>query len=83
MRKNDANPRSIERNREQHTAHPTNLAPILKTKVASISNEPTSQEVQVRELAFHLYEERGRRDGHALEDWLEAEAIILSGKQAA
>ena len=79
MRKNDdANPRSIEHNREQSTAEsqPTNLAPILRPKVPSTSDEPSPQEVQVRDLAFHLYEERGCRDGQALEDWLEAETII-------
>jgi hypothetical protein len=26
--------------------------------------------------AYELYEQRGRIDGHALEDWLKAEAII-------
>ena len=40
-------------------------------KVTSIQIE------QIRELAFRLYEERGHRDGHDVEDWLEAEAIIL------
>ena len=26
--------------------------------------------------AYELYEQRGRADGHALEDWLHAEAIV-------
>ena len=26
--------------------------------------------------AYELYEQRGRLDGHAMEDWLKAEAII-------
>ena len=26
--------------------------------------------------AYELYEQRGRIDGHALEDWLKAEAIV-------
>ncbi len=26
--------------------------------------------------AYELYEQRGRMDGHAMEDWLKAEAII-------
>jgi hypothetical protein len=30
----------------------------------------------IRELAYRLYEERGRLDGRDLEDWLEAEAIL-------
>ena len=27
----------------------------------------------IRELAYRLWEARGRRDGHAIDDWLEAE----------
>ena len=33
----------------------------------------------IRELAYRLWEERGRTDGHAQDDWLEAERQILSG----
>ena len=29
-----------------------------------------------RELAFQLYEARGREDGHDVEDWLQAEAAL-------
>lgn len=29
-------------------------------------------------LAFHLYEQRGRQDGHDVEDWLKAEQRILA-----
>ena len=32
---------------------------------------PTHNEIA--QLAFHLYESRGRQDGHDLEDWLHAE----------
>ena len=31
----------------------------------------------VRERAYQFYEERGREDGHDLDDWLRAEAEIL------
>lgn len=31
--------------------------------------------------AYELYEQRGRIDGHALEDWLKAEAIINGGTE--
>ena len=84
MRKTD-NPRLIERN-QAHTvagAQPTNPVPILKANVVSIPNETDSKEALVRELAFHLYEERGCREGHDVEDWLEAEAIVRNGKQTA
>lgn len=29
--------------------------------------------------AYELYEQRGRREGHALEDWLKAEALVNGG----
>lgn len=35
-------------------------------------------EAQVRQLAYLLYEQRGREDGHAVEDWIEAEATLRS-----
>lgn len=35
-------------------------------------------EEQIRIRAFELYEERGREDGHDLEDWLRAEAEVAS-----
>lgn len=37
-------------------------------------------EQRIRVRAYELYEKRGRRDGHALDDWLEAEAE-LTGRE--
>jgi hypothetical protein len=36
--------------------------------------EPTEEEIAAR--AHQLYEQRGRVDGHAMEDWLAAESEI-------
>jgi Protein of unknown function (DUF2934) len=33
-------------------------------------------EEQIRHRAHHLYEERGYKDGHAVEDWLRAEREV-------
>lgn len=30
----------------------------------------------IRKKAYELYEKRGRKSGHAMEDWLEAERIM-------
>ena len=38
-------------------------------------------EERIRRRAYELYEERGREEGHALDDWLQAEAEI-TGKAA-
>jgi len=37
-------------------------------------------EYQIRRRAYELYEERGREDGHELEDWLHAEEEIREKK---
>ena len=31
---------------------------------------------RIAEVAYELYEQRGREDGHDLEDWVKAEAIV-------
>jgi hypothetical protein len=33
---------------------------------------------RISERAYALYEEHGRKDGHALEDWLAAEQHVLN-----
>jgi len=40
-------------------------------------------EEYIRERAYQLYEERGRQDGHDMEDWLQAEAEIFGRKSIA
>ena len=34
-------------------------------------------ESRIRNRAYQLYEERGKGDGYALDDWLEAKAEVL------
>ena len=52
------------------------------------SQEPTSTNqpdehaqqfhARISERAYSLYEEHGREDGHALDDWLEAERQVIN-----
>jgi len=52
--------------------------------LASKSDEPTVLipiEQQIQQRAYELYEERGRPDGHDVDDWLQAESEI-KGTQA-
>jgi len=37
-------------------------------------------EERIRLRAYELYEQRGGRDGHAVEDWLQAEAELTARK---
>lgn len=48
-------------------------------------NTPIELTAEIRRRAYELYEQRGRADGHMLEDWMQAEAEVLDpeGKPAA
>lgn len=35
---------------------------------------------KIQNRAFELYEQRGREDGHDLEDWLQAESELVQPK---
>jgi Protein of unknown function (DUF2934) len=41
------------------------------------------QDDVVRCRAYELYEQRGRADGHELDDWVEAEREVLSASEIA
>jgi Protein of unknown function (DUF2934) len=43
-------------------------------------NEPQKLEDQIRVRAYELYEDRGREDGHELEDWYRAKEEITIKK---
>jgi len=49
----------------------------LPRKPKSVSNA----EEKIRLRAYELYERRGRIDGHALDDWLQAETEVLGAKK--
>jgi hypothetical protein len=44
-----------------------------------MKSEPELQE-QIRHRAYELYEQRGRDDGHELDDWLQAESELTKPK---
>ncbi len=47
-----------------------------KKQPAIVKNELESLEPQIRLRAYELYEARSRKDGHDLDDWLQAEAEL-------
>ena len=54
-----------------------------KKQPADVVTDPNVEE-GIRRHAYELYEERGREDGHDMEDWLRAEAEITQmGAKAA
>jgi len=45
------------------------------------ATQATDLTEQIRRLAYSLYEQRGREDGFAEQDWLHAEAEILKANR--
>src|SRR5205807_10609261 len=54
-----------------------------KKPPATVASDPQGLEHQIRQRAQELYEERGREDGHELDDWLRAEEEITGKKTRA
>ena len=47
------------------------------------TSDPQGLEQKIRQRALALYEQRGREDGHDLDDWLQAEKEITGRKARA
>ena len=70
--------------KSQSVVRPTQRA--MRNPVESQSNEHTDTDqpdgqarnfhARISKRAYALYEEHGREDGHALDDWLEAERQV-------
>ena len=46
-----------------------------KKRPANVVTDPNLEQ-EIRRRAYALYEERGREDGHDIDDWLRAEAEL-------
>jgi DUF2934 family protein len=53
------------------SSNPTPIKPTTRQK-------PAQYEDEIRRRAYELYEQRGRVDGYELDDWLQAEAEVMS-----
>lgn len=56
------------------------LATWRKTLSRQLDAGSDELEERIRVRAYQLYEQRGKRDGHALDDWLQAEAELTERK---
>jgi len=56
--------------------------PNLPTETRA-TESPVDIQEQVRRRAFDLYEQRGREDGHDLDDWLQAESELVQKRTKA
>ncbi len=57
------------------------ILPHPEAATATQTSVPTGElETKIRGRAYDIYEQRGRGDGRALEDWLRAESQVLGKK---
>ena len=68
-----APPPSTSRSKRKSTAAKPALA---LPSVKATSPPAATREEEVRSRAYRLYEERGREDGRALDDWLQADEEV-------
>jgi hypothetical protein len=52
--------------------------PVKKSTNPNSQDSTIDLEVRIRCRAYEFYERRGREDGREIEDWLQAEAELLS-----
>ncbi len=49
-----------------------------------VTNDAGSNvQAQICQRAYELYEDRGRQDGHDLDDWLQAESEVMTKRTVA
>jgi hypothetical protein len=60
---------------------PTPIKAAKQTK--SLTEVLSKLDEQIRLRAYELYEQRGRQDGHELDDWLQAEGEVTQAKKKA
>jgi hypothetical protein len=53
---------------------------IASTGRESMNGSPHDICHRIAETAYQLYEQRGRTDGHDLDDWFKAEALLSEGR---
>ena len=56
------------------------IAPVHVEASLQLQEEEQHVKTAVAELAYGLYEQRGREDGHDLDDWLQAESRLERAK---
>lgn len=55
--------------------------PSVANKHKNFQSHLVKLDEKIRRRAYDLYEQRGRRNGHELDDWLQAEAEVTGNKR--
>jgi hypothetical protein len=59
---------------------PTRKTPTPLRTINQTTESTSDLQEQIRRRAHELYEQRGRDDGHELDDWLQAESEVTQQK---
>ena len=59
---------------------PTHTMPTPQRTTNQTTESTNELQEQIRRRAHELYEQRGRNDGHELDDWLQAESEVTQQK---
>ena len=70
----------MSRNKRVGSSSPNEAAPTVPTVPPAPATEPDSARTRIAVRAYEIYLERGCREGHELDDWLEAERDVLGGQ---
>ncbi|HTS38086.1 MAG TPA: DUF2934 domain-containing protein [Candidatus Solibacter sp.] len=60
---------------------PTSTTPTPPKTTKPTTKSTGDQQEEIRRRAYELYEQRGRDDGHDLDDWLQAESEMTIQKK--
>ena len=66
-------------NRPKAGQKPESKQDVVKESMSAGENTVPSLEEQISRRAYELYDQRGKQDGYADEDWLRAEREVLEG----
>ncbi len=55
----------------------TRKAPVPAAQPSNPIELPEGMWDRIAQKAYELWEQRGRRDGQALQDWLDAESVVM------
>jgi hypothetical protein len=70
-----ADEQSVIEEMKKHQIAQHGRSPVANAKMPAAESHSNLEE-EIRRHAYELYMERGREDGHDLDDWLQAEAEI-------
>jgi hypothetical protein len=69
---------SVSRSTQRTARNPVASRSTENTSTHQPDGQSQDGHMRISDRAYALFEERGRNDGHAVEDWLEAEQQVLN-----